>query len=88
MSRVCSCGITYQQVDIDGKLYWYCPRCNEQVLQCAHEVERVTGIRPNEVRTAEGCFTLLNYACELCGTLMPDACHAVCPNCGWQKSCD
>jgi len=57
----------------------------EEVQAVAVEVERMTGMRPRELRTATGSEPLA--PCEQCGTIMRKKCGAICSNCKWIRPC-
>jgi len=75
MRQTCICGVTLRTIEVDGRIKLYCPRCNV----VSDQVEETKKYAANENS---------GYSCEVCGTSMPCACRAVCPNCGWQKSCE
>ena len=85
--HVCNCGVTCTKIDEDGKIKYYCPRCNRVVKWKVDDTLREeVGI--NYAECSRATTASLTYPCDMCGGFMLDACRAHCPNCGWEKPCN
>lgn len=93
----CRCGITCTRVDIDGRIQWYCARC-QQMFEDEPLLEVACDKTTNSAQDIEEGIIRANikihksllpdaFVCEICGTSMPNACRARCPNCNWERPC-